>query len=201
MERLITLLSWSCFPLLSQKSSTIYAPVSERSSSRLAVSPFFTKCLFSSAVTYLVCTQMRVGQVDGSLAYLTSSFETETFITGLSWCSQKCLVPHRCGDWKLLLFGGNRLPQRSAVRERSESEELHSVDQNAEGQRCPWEDCYWWSLLLPSPATEIPPDEGRFLRWEEPTDCFCFLMKLSIFPICSLLVDMLSVTFRCSSAI
>ncbi|TNM85063.1 hypothetical protein fugu_009241 [Takifugu bimaculatus] len=33
-------------------------------------------------MTYLVCTQMRVCQVDGSLSYLTSSFETETFITG-----------------------------------------------------------------------------------------------------------------------
>uniref|UniRef100_H3C728 RPA1 related single stranded DNA binding protein n=1 Tax=Tetraodon nigroviridis TaxID=99883 RepID=H3C728_TETNG len=31
---------------------------------------------------YLVCTQMRVCQVDGSPAYLTSSFETETLITG-----------------------------------------------------------------------------------------------------------------------
>ncbi|XP_074527561.1 RPA-related protein RADX isoform X2 [Halichoeres trimaculatus] len=33
-------------------------------------------------MTYLVCTQMRVCQVEGSLLYLTSSFETETFITG-----------------------------------------------------------------------------------------------------------------------
>ncbi|XP_044079200.1 RPA-related protein RADX isoform X2 [Siniperca chuatsi] len=33
-------------------------------------------------MTYLVCTQMRVCQVEGSLPYLTSSFETETFITG-----------------------------------------------------------------------------------------------------------------------
>ncbi|KAI3373110.1 hypothetical protein L3Q82_006439 [Scortum barcoo] len=33
-------------------------------------------------MTYLVCTQMRVCQVDGSLPYLTSSCETETFITG-----------------------------------------------------------------------------------------------------------------------
>uniref|UniRef100_A0A3Q3X8S1 Uncharacterized protein n=1 Tax=Mola mola TaxID=94237 RepID=A0A3Q3X8S1_MOLML len=31
--------------------------------------------------TYLVCTQMRVCQVEGSLTYLTSSFETETIIT------------------------------------------------------------------------------------------------------------------------
>lgn len=35
MEHLITLLSWSFFPLLSQKSSIIYAPVSGRSSCRL----------------------------------------------------------------------------------------------------------------------------------------------------------------------
>lgn len=33
-------------------------------------------------MTYLVCTQMRVCKVEGSLPYLTSSFETETFITG-----------------------------------------------------------------------------------------------------------------------
>lgn len=33
-------------------------------------------------MTYLVCTQMRVCHVEGSLPYLTSSFETETFITG-----------------------------------------------------------------------------------------------------------------------
>uniref|UniRef100_A0A3Q0S576 RPA1 related single stranded DNA binding protein n=1 Tax=Amphilophus citrinellus TaxID=61819 RepID=A0A3Q0S576_AMPCI len=33
-------------------------------------------------MTYLVCTQMRVCHVDGSLPYLTSSCETETFITG-----------------------------------------------------------------------------------------------------------------------
>uniref|UniRef100_A0A8P4GQ85 RPA1 related single stranded DNA binding protein n=1 Tax=Dicentrarchus labrax TaxID=13489 RepID=A0A8P4GQ85_DICLA len=33
-------------------------------------------------MTYLVCTQMRVCQVEGSLPYLTSSCETETFITG-----------------------------------------------------------------------------------------------------------------------
>ncbi|XP_034539080.1 RPA-related protein RADX isoform X2 [Notolabrus celidotus] len=33
-------------------------------------------------MTYLVCTQMRVYQVEGSLLYLTSSCETETFITG-----------------------------------------------------------------------------------------------------------------------
>ncbi|XP_063751308.1 RPA-related protein RADX isoform X2 [Eleginops maclovinus] len=35
-----------------------------------------------SPMTYLVCTQMRVCRVEGSLPYLTSSFETETFITG-----------------------------------------------------------------------------------------------------------------------
>nr|XP_020454733.1 uncharacterized protein CXorf57 homolog isoform X1 [Monopterus albus] len=34
------------------------------------------------SMTYLVCTQMRVCQVEGSLPYLTSSCETETFITG-----------------------------------------------------------------------------------------------------------------------
>ncbi|XP_034406624.1 RPA-related protein RADX isoform X2 [Cyclopterus lumpus] len=33
-------------------------------------------------MTYLVCTQMRVRHVEGSLPYLTSSCETETFITG-----------------------------------------------------------------------------------------------------------------------
>ncbi|KAM4726483.1 RPA-related protein RADX isoform 2-T2 [Anableps anableps] len=33
-------------------------------------------------MTYLVCTQMRVCQVEGSLPYLTSSCETEIFITG-----------------------------------------------------------------------------------------------------------------------
>ncbi|XP_047462886.1 RPA-related protein RADX isoform X2 [Mugil cephalus] len=33
-------------------------------------------------MTYLVCTQMRVFQVEGSLPYLTSSCETEIFITG-----------------------------------------------------------------------------------------------------------------------
>ncbi|XP_068572472.1 RPA-related protein RADX [Cebidichthys violaceus] len=33
-------------------------------------------------MTYLVCTQMRVCQVEGSLPYLTSSCETETYITG-----------------------------------------------------------------------------------------------------------------------
>ncbi|KAM6983494.1 RPA-related protein RADX [Tautogolabrus adspersus] len=33
-------------------------------------------------MTYLVCTQMRVCQVEGSSLYLTSSCETETFITG-----------------------------------------------------------------------------------------------------------------------
>ncbi|XP_034009173.1 RPA-related protein RADX isoform X2 [Trematomus bernacchii] len=33
-------------------------------------------------MTYLVCTQMRVCRVEGSLPYLTSSCETETFITG-----------------------------------------------------------------------------------------------------------------------
>ncbi|XP_029030531.1 RPA-related protein RADX isoform X2 [Betta splendens] len=33
-------------------------------------------------MTYLVCTQMRVCQVEGSLSYLTSSCETEIFITG-----------------------------------------------------------------------------------------------------------------------
>ncbi|KAL6098983.1 radx [Pungitius sinensis] len=33
-------------------------------------------------MTYLVCTQMRVCQVEGSSPYLTSSCETETFITG-----------------------------------------------------------------------------------------------------------------------
>ncbi|KAM6907551.1 RPA-related protein RADX [Xenentodon cancila] len=33
-------------------------------------------------MTYLVCTQMRVCQVEGSLPYLTSSCETESFITG-----------------------------------------------------------------------------------------------------------------------
>ncbi|KAF7664198.1 hypothetical protein LDENG_00185380 [Lucifuga dentata] len=35
-----------------------------------------------SPMTYLVCTQMRVCWVDGSLPYLTSSCETEVFITG-----------------------------------------------------------------------------------------------------------------------
>ncbi|KAK2881885.1 RPA-related protein RADX isoform X2 [Channa argus] len=40
--------------------------------------------IFSSIcpMTYLVCTQMRVCQVEGSLPYLTSSCETQTFITG-----------------------------------------------------------------------------------------------------------------------
>ncbi|KAM8741619.1 RPA-related protein RADX isoform 1-T1 [Acanthopagrus schlegelii] len=33
-------------------------------------------------MTYLVCTQMRVCKVENSLPYLTSSCETETFITG-----------------------------------------------------------------------------------------------------------------------
>ncbi|XP_028321895.1 RPA-related protein RADX [Gouania willdenowi] len=33
-------------------------------------------------MSYLVCTQMRVCRVDGSLLYLTSSCETETFTTG-----------------------------------------------------------------------------------------------------------------------
>ncbi|XP_033181442.1 RPA-related protein RADX isoform X2 [Mastacembelus armatus] len=33
-------------------------------------------------MTYLVCTQMRVCKVEGSLPYLTSSCETEMFITG-----------------------------------------------------------------------------------------------------------------------
>ncbi|XP_027886936.1 RPA-related protein RADX isoform X2 [Xiphophorus couchianus] len=33
-------------------------------------------------MTYLVCTQMRVCQAEGSLPYLTSSCETEIFITG-----------------------------------------------------------------------------------------------------------------------
>ncbi|KAM9847244.1 RPA-related protein RADX [Aulostomus maculatus] len=33
-------------------------------------------------MTYLVCTQMRVCQVEGSLLYLTSSCETEMFVTG-----------------------------------------------------------------------------------------------------------------------
>ncbi|XP_040906986.1 RPA-related protein RADX [Toxotes jaculatrix] len=33
-------------------------------------------------MTYLVCTQMRVCQVEGSVPYLTSSCETEMFITG-----------------------------------------------------------------------------------------------------------------------
>ncbi|XP_069002863.1 RPA-related protein RADX [Embiotoca jacksoni] len=33
-------------------------------------------------MTYLVCTQMRVCHVEGSLPYLTSSCETQTFITG-----------------------------------------------------------------------------------------------------------------------
>ncbi|XP_041865133.1 RPA-related protein RADX isoform X2 [Melanotaenia boesemani] len=33
-------------------------------------------------MTYLVCTQMRVCQVEGALPYLTSSCETEMFITG-----------------------------------------------------------------------------------------------------------------------
>ncbi|XP_033498804.2 RPA-related protein RADX isoform X1 [Epinephelus lanceolatus] len=33
-------------------------------------------------MTYLVCTQMRVCRVEGSLPYLTSSCETQTFITG-----------------------------------------------------------------------------------------------------------------------
>ncbi|XP_061903986.1 RPA-related protein RADX [Entelurus aequoreus] len=35
-----------------------------------------------SPMTYLVCTQMRVCQVEGSLPYLTTSCETELFITG-----------------------------------------------------------------------------------------------------------------------
>nr|XP_057944263.1 RPA-related protein RADX [Doryrhamphus excisus] len=35
-----------------------------------------------SPMTYLVCTQMRVCQVEGSSLYLTSSCETEMFITG-----------------------------------------------------------------------------------------------------------------------
>ncbi|XP_068187226.1 RPA-related protein RADX [Antennarius striatus] len=35
-----------------------------------------------SPMTYLVCTQMRVCQMEGALPYLTSSCETETFITG-----------------------------------------------------------------------------------------------------------------------
>ncbi|KAK2828450.1 hypothetical protein Q5P01_019484 [Channa striata] len=40
--------------------------------------------IFSSIcpMTYLVCTQMRVCQVEGSLPYLTSSCETQMFITG-----------------------------------------------------------------------------------------------------------------------
>ncbi|XP_029957715.1 RPA-related protein RADX isoform X2 [Salarias fasciatus] len=33
-------------------------------------------------MTYLVCTQMRLCQVEGSLPYLTSSSETEMFVTG-----------------------------------------------------------------------------------------------------------------------
>lgn len=33
---------------------------------------------------------MRVCLVEGSLTYLTSSFETETFITGSHGCNQKC---------------------------------------------------------------------------------------------------------------
>uniref|UniRef100_A0A3P8W5V0 RPA-related protein RADX n=1 Tax=Cynoglossus semilaevis TaxID=244447 RepID=A0A3P8W5V0_CYNSE len=33
-------------------------------------------------MTYLVCTQMRICQVEGSLPYLTSSCETQIFITG-----------------------------------------------------------------------------------------------------------------------
>lgn len=43
---------------------------------------FFFKYILYSIVTYLVCTQMRVCHVEGSLPYLTSSCETETFITG-----------------------------------------------------------------------------------------------------------------------
>uniref|UniRef100_A0A3Q1G6L7 Uncharacterized protein n=1 Tax=Acanthochromis polyacanthus TaxID=80966 RepID=A0A3Q1G6L7_9TELE len=44
---------------------------------------FVFKCiLISSIVTYLVCTQMRVCRVEGSLPYLTSTCETETLITG-----------------------------------------------------------------------------------------------------------------------
>lgn len=48
--------------------------------------------LISCTVTYLVCTQMRVCHVEGLLPYLTSSFETETFITGLRSCNNKQLV-------------------------------------------------------------------------------------------------------------
>lgn len=103
-------------------------------SSGSSAASLFTNFITFSTVTYLVCTQMRVCQVDGSLTYLTSSCETETFITGSHGRSQKCSIT--CvirGSSKFLLFGFNRLPQRSAVREWSESEELHSVDQNSEG--------------------------------------------------------------------
>lgn len=124
-------------------------------------------------MTYLVCTQMRVCQVEGSLPYLTSSCETETFITGLHSCNN-VLYRHVVmvlvtvvGTKLCIIWLDNRLPQRSAICEWPQSEELHPVDQNSEGQRCPAEDSCWWSLLLPSAPAEIHPTNGRCLRWEE----------------------------------
>lgn len=80
-------LSWRSFLHPSQRSLTISALVKHHSMSLsstfakfplLVVSPY----LSFSLVTYLVCTQMRVCQEVGRFVYLTSSTETQLFITG-----------------------------------------------------------------------------------------------------------------------
>ncbi len=81
----------------------------------------------SSTVTYLVCTQMRVCQVEGSLPYLTSSCETETFITGSHSCNNKHLIIYiqyvvtvlvtAVGTELCVIRLHDRLPQRSAICE------------------------------------------------------------------------------------
>lgn len=60
----------------------------------------------------------------------------------------------------------HRLPQRTAICVWSQSEELHSVDQNSEGQRCPRKDCSGWSLLLSSGPAYIYPVSSRCIRSE-----------------------------------
>lgn len=82
-------LSWRSFLHPSLKSSTTSALVKHSFYKRLVVFNFLISlshsfCLFHffSVVTYLVCTQMRVCQEAGRFVYLTSSTETQLFITG-----------------------------------------------------------------------------------------------------------------------
>lgn len=84
------------FSRICPSKSTLSAPVRELCFHMYNFS--ISLLLISSTVTYLVCTQMRVCQVEGSMPYLTSSFETETFITGPHSCDAKqltiCLYQH-----------------------------------------------------------------------------------------------------------